>query len=106
MIKGNILTLTTAQGGGTNYAARQNFDQRLDSIAIFNTGSVTVNVIFQESTIQPMPIAASTSFSLQPLDLRNETILRVDFTATAASTINMIWIEGPPITIIISTRGK
>jgi len=54
--KGKILTVNTT--------AKLRTDARINWITIYNTGAITVNVVFEEATINPLPIPASTSLEL------------------------------------------
>jgi hypothetical protein len=91
--KGKILTLQVQSG--SNYTARLQTQIRIDWITIWNTSAVTVNVIFNESTLNPLPIPASTDLELDTFRMAATNVTVIDFTATASSTVNLIWAESP-----------
>lgn len=101
--KGKILTLNLQSG--SNYQARLQTQNRINWITIFNTGSVTVNAIFNESSLNPLPIPASTSLELDVWRMAALTVTTIDFTAGASTTINLIWAEGPSVLYVLG-KGR
>jgi hypothetical protein len=104
-LKGTILTLTVIAGTTFNWQKRAQFDARLNTLVAWNLSAVSVTVQFDESSINPVQIPASTSLSLTPFDLYQENIMRLDFGATTvgaspAPQVNLIWNEGPSFLVI------
>lgn len=91
--KGDIIAL---QGSGANWQAIQPFDNRLDSLILFNLSGVTINVSF-EGTSLFIPLAASASLNLDTFDLAATEVYSLTFTAAASASVNMVWLEGEGI---------
>lgn len=91
--KGKVVALA---GSGTNWSVLMNFDDRLDSIILFNLGGVTIQVSFEETALF-IPLAASASLNLDTFDLAATEVYKISFTATASVSVNMVWVEGEGI---------
>lgn len=89
--KGKIVAITSTQPGILK------FDDRLDNITMINLGGININVIFDDATINPIPIAPSAALDFSPWDLRNCDVRQISFTATGSINVNCLWIEGPSI---------
>ena len=94
--KGKILTVNTT--------ARLRTDARINWITIYNTGAITVNVVFEESTINPLPVPASTSLELDVWRMLSLNVQTVDFTSASSTTVNLIWAEGPSPLVLFGRR--
>lgn len=101
--KGKILTTA---GSGSAFTARLITDDRINWITIYNTGSITVNIIFQEATINPMPLPASTELDFDVWRMVSLNVTTIDFTSTSATTVNLIWAEGPSPLVALFGRGR
>lgn len=93
--KGKIVTV------GTTGLNRLRTDSRINWITIYNTGSVTVNIIFEESTINAMPLPAATEIDFDVFRMLSLNVQTVDFTASSATTVNCIWAEGPSLLYVL-----
>ncbi len=90
--KGKILTTAAA---GSGFTARLRTDARINWITIYNTGAITVNVVFEEATINPLPVPASTSLELDVWRMISLDVETIDFNSASSTTVNLIWAEGP-----------
>lgn len=91
--KGKIVAL---QGSGSAWQIEMPFDDRLDSIILYNLAGVTINVSFEGSALS-VPLAASASLNLDTWDLAATEIYKIDFTGSASASVNMVWVEGQGI---------
>lgn len=91
--KGKIIALT---GSGTSWQQKIQFDDRLDSIILFNLSNVTINVSFEETALF-IPLAASASLNLDTFDLAATEVYQIAFTASASASVNIVWLEGQGI---------
>jgi hypothetical protein len=99
--KGKILTTIAT---GTGFTARLKTDARINWITIYNTGAITVNVTFEESGLNPLPVPASTSLELDVWRMLSLNVQTIDFSSASSTTINLIWAEGPSPLVLFGRR--